>query len=388
MEMNNLHMHAKDLDFLKSYFTIIIHSFEDGACFFITDLDKVTFKLADKFDIPGLEVGSQYSKSGIAAQTIQAEKVIAMQLARNVYGVRVHAFGGPVWDESDTEIVGAWILALPRQHKLVNAFDSFAPIMTGLLPEGGFLYCTDREKYICRQGSKKFDIPDLQIDTSLREGSVPVEALKQKKPASQELDDSIYGIPVLASAFPLMDEESGEFVGTFGIGLPRQLANNLKEIAQSLDQGLTGVSASVQQITAATNDVSGNQSHLHEEIENVKGKLDNINNVMSFIKEIADETKMLGLNAAIEAARVGEAGMGFGVVAEEIRKLSEESKKTVTQIKELTKTIEKSMNETSTASQSTLAVVEETSAAIQEVNATIEEMTSLSNKLASTAGNL
>lgn len=388
MEINDLHVHTKDLDFLKSYFTVVIHSFEDGACFFITDLDKVNFKLADKFDIPGLEVGSQYSKSGIAAQTIQAGKVITMQLARNVYGVRVHAFGGPVWDEGDTEIVGAWILALPRQHKLVSAFDSFAPIMTDLLPEGGFLYCTDREKYICRQGSKKFDITELQINTSIREGSVPAEALKQKKPASQELDASIYGFPVLTSAFPLKDEETGEFVATFGIGLPRQLANNLKEIAQSLDQGLTGVSASVQQITAATNDVSGNQSHLHEEIETVKGKLENINNVMAFIKEIADETKMLGLNAAIEAARVGEAGMGFGVVAEEIRKLSEESKKTVAQIKELTKTIEKSMNETSTASQSTLAVVEETSAAIQEVNATIEEMTSLSNKLASMAGNL
>jgi len=82
----------------------------------------------------------------------------------------------------------------------------------------------------------------------------------------------------------------------------------------------------------------------------VKSQLDNINSVMEFIKEIADETKMLGLNAAIEAARVGEAGRGFGVVAEEIRKLSQESKKTVVQIKELTQGIEKSMAETADAS--------------------------------------
>ena len=388
MELNDLRIHAKEIEFLKTQFSILIHSFEDGACFFIADLSVVTYKLVNQFDIPGLETGTKYSQSGVAAKAIQARKVIMLQLERGVYGVRVHAFGGPVWNDSETDIVGAWVLAVPRQHKIVQAFDAFAPTLAELLPEGGLVYVADKEKYVKRQGSKKFDIAELMVGVPIRDGSPAFEAVKQKKQHVQEIDASVYGMPVLSAASPLIDPETGAVVGTFCLVLPRKVANDLKEIAHSLDQGLTGVSASVQQITAATNDVSSSQSRLHDEIQKAKGLLEKINDVMNFIKEIADETKMLGLNAAIEAARVGEAGMGFGVVAEEIRKLSAESKKTVTQIKDLTKEIEKSMNETSGTSQSTLAVVEQTSAAIQEVNATIEEMTSLAAQLTNTAANL
>lgn len=388
MELTDLRVHENEMDFLKAFLSIISHSFEDGVCFFVTDLEKVTYKQAKKFDMQGLDVGTQFSKKGIAAQVIQARQAMTQELARNVYGIRVHAVGGPIWNDNDTQIIGAWALGTPRQHKLVNAFEAFAPVITEVLPEGGIIAIADKEKFVKRQGSAKFDIPSIQVGEPIRDGSSQAEALKQKKQVAIEIDESVFGFPVRAIGVPMVDETTGEVVGTFNIGIPRKLATDLKDLAQNLDQGLTGVAAAVQQITTATNDTSTNQSHLNEEIGNVKKHLDNINGVMTFIKDIADETKMLGLNAAIEAARVGDAGMGFGVVAEEIRKLSEESKKTVAQIKELTKQIEASMNETANASQSTLAVTEETSAAVEEVNATIEEMTSMANNLSSLAANL
>ena len=91
---------------------------------------------------------------------------------------------------------------------------------------------------------------------------------------------------------------------------------------------------------------------------------------------------------AAEAARVGEAGRGFGVVAEEIRKLSTNSQETVEQIKGLTRQINQSMDETAKGSESTVTVVEQTAAATEEVNASVEEMTALAQKLSHTAANL
>ena len=388
MDFEDLHVHAKELEFIKSFIQITFHMFEDGAVFFATDLTEVTYKHTENFDFPGLDVGNQFSKNGLSAKIIQSRRPMQFEIPREVYGKRVCALGGPVWNDNDSDIIGSWAMGSPREHKIVQAFDTFAPILADMLPEGGFLCLSTKDKYAKRQGSKKFDIPSIQVNAPVREGSSQELVFKQKELVTEDVDESVYGFPVLSTTAPIFDDNTGAVLGGFTVALPRKLAKDLKAIANTLDQGLTGVSASIQQITAATNDVSSNQSNLHEEIGKIKEQLNNINNVMRFIKEIADETKMLGLNASIEAARVGDAGRGFGVVAEEIRKLSEESKKTVVQIKELTQQIEKSINTTADASQSTLAVTEETSAAVQEVNATIEEMTSLANKLTETAANL
>lgn len=388
MEVMNLKVHEREVDFIKSYFKTILPAFEEGASFFLTNLDQVTYIDHYKFELPGLKVGGGFSENGPSAQAIKHKDVVSVRIPRNIYGIRLFAYSGPIWNETDTEIVGAWALTLPRQHKIVNAFDSFAPVVADLLPEGGFLWINDKEHFVKRQPSAKFDMTELQVGTSVRVGSTADEAIKQKKLVLQDIDASVYGYPVIAASYPLIEEETGEAVGAFGISLPRKLADDLKHVAASLDEGLSGIATAVEQITASTNNVSTSQQQLHKEIEKSQDLLKQINDVMNFIKEIADETKMLGLNAAIEAARVGEAGRGFGVVAEEIRKLSTNSRETVEQIKVLTSQINESMDETAKGSESTVTVVEQTAAATEEVNASVEEMTALAQKLSHTAANL
>lgn len=155
----------------------------------------------------------------------------------------------------------------------------------------------------------------------------------------------------------------------------------LQGAAATLSDGISQISATMEELAASASTVSTTQLGLNSEIKNVNNVTGKIDEVIELIKDIADETRLLGLNAAIEAARAGEAGLGFGVVAHEIRKLSDESKQTVGKIKELTTIIKNSVDRTVAMGNETTSTVEQQAAAIEEVTASVEEINNLTEQL-------
>lgn len=118
----------------------------------------------------------------------------------------------------------------------------------------------------------------------------------------------------------------------------KQMNANIKEMVSYIDTTQETVLSgkdTVRLMTEQSGATSQATGAVKEQVSSLGSKLENIVRFVDAIKEIADQTNLLSLNASIEAARAGESGRGFSVVAEEIRKLAENSGKTAEEIRKV-----------------------------------------------------
>jgi len=155
----------------------------------------------------------------------------------------------------------------------------------------------------------------------------------------------------------------------------------LEVLAKRLANKFIEISATLQELSASAISITGQQQELNQEITQVKKFTEEINLVLKDITRIATNTKILGFNASIEAAHVGQAGNGFAVVAQEIQSLSESSKETANHILQLTENIKLSITSTVNHSQTTLYTTEEQSRAMEDVSQSVEEIVHLADEL-------
>ena len=200
-------------------------------------------------------------------------------------------------------------------------------------------------------------------------------------------------------------------------------AVELAEASEHQAQEIVGVSAAINEMTVSIDQVSNNAAEsatvaqrsvaisyngaevvqrsiegmnvIRDQIQETSKRIkrlgessQEIGDIVGLINDIADQTNVLALNAAIQASMAGEAGRGFAVVADEVQRLAERSANATKQIETLVKTIQADTNEAVMSMESTTSEVVRGARLAKDAGEALEEVQSVSNTLADLIQNI
>lgn len=155
----------------------------------------------------------------------------------------------------------------------------------------------------------------------------------------------------------------------------------ISRIVQELSAMIVELSSSSQSVADSATHTADIQDQANIKVRDLQGKIGEIDSIGSLLQEISDQTHLLGINAAIEAAHAADHGRGFGVVADEIRKLASHSKQSLVTVRAKLQEITGVIGEVMQDADKTSSLARDQAASSQELTSFVQMIETITLEL-------
>ena len=258
------------------------------------------------------------------------------------------------------------------------AFMHVLPVVAKAFNNGIGVAVTDTEKYLLYQPSQTLDL-NISAGTPLKTGTAVARAVAEKRRVVVRGDKALFGLPYIATAYPVF--ENGDVIGGIAIIETVEIQDAMKDMATKLSEMVSTLASSSEEVSAQAQEIAAVTGQVANTAQGLQSRAKDTEQALSIIRSISGQTNLLGLNAAIEAARVGDLGRGFGVVAEEIRKLATLSGDSVKTIADISQSIQADSGETYRQIKQISESITQISEAITHIAATIQDTSTMVGRM-------
>jgi uncharacterized protein YukE len=264
-------------------------------------------------------------------------------------------------------------------EEVFRHIEMILPLIKKTIPMDATLAVTDTTKYL-RTLPFGDGMDEGLNGKPLHQGDGIAEAMENRRTEIRVIDSTVFGYAFKSCCTPIFNEE-GRVIGSLAIGISLENQQNLQKMAEQLSEMYDKILSAAEELSNSAVELSNITETLANVQDEMKEQFRSTDKILSMIHSVSETTKLLGLNAAIEAARAGEHGRGFSVVAQEIRKLADDSSASVKKIREMMGEVRgrvERLNDTvelvTRISGQQTAVSQEVSASIQELKTVVQDI--------------